>query len=256
MIRLTLALGLFLLAPAAGAEAEPAASDGTAVATHRVPPKYPKAALKQKVDGCVVLSFLLDAEGKASDYRVEQSLPQGVFDAATLKAIDQWRFQAPRSAGRYAQHMQFRFEGQAPVNVCAPVPSYAALNPDAPPLSRDVRVLQSAMPQLPRTGDAVDGGCVTVRFQVRHDGFVGDVTVLEARPQSLAEPTVAALKQWVFQSFPPPDMYATQTFHFTPELVRLPENMIRVAYADAEGNQVRAIGCGGKPAATEAKAKP
>ena len=238
------------------AVAPPAApvSDGMAVPLKPVPPKYPKSALKQKIDGCVVLSFLLDAEGTASGFEVIESLPKGVFDAAVLKDMGQWTFQKPPRPGRYAQLVQFRLEGRAPVNVCAPLPSFAAMNPDAPPLTRQLRVLETVMPRYERVGAAVDGGCVTVRFEIKHDGVVGDVVVLEARPQSLAAPTVEAIKQWHFQSFPPPNMYAMQTFNFAPDLVRMPENMIRKPYTDmGAGGEVRAIGCGGRPAAKELK---
>jgi TonB family protein len=249
---LGLAPALIAGAAVAAEPAAPAVPDGGAVATHRVAPAYPKKALDRRVDGCVVLSFLIDAEGKPTDLQVFESRPKGVFDAATLKVFGNWRFEQPRRPGRYAQAAQFRITDREPVNTCA-VPSFAALNPDAPPATRTLRVLESVMPDFRREGAAADGGCVTVRFQVRYDGFVGDVQVLEARPESLAAPTVAALKQWHFQSFPPPDVYATQTFNFTPELVRLPDNLIRASYADVAGNEVRALGCGGKPAATAAE---
>jgi TonB family protein len=126
--------------------------------------------------------------------------------------------------------------------------------PPAPeaPRSREIRVLETVMPQYPRSGAAADGGCVTVKFRIKYDGFVGDVEVLEARPAELAEPTVAAIKQWHFQSFPPPDVYAVHTFNFTPDVVRLPDNAIRASYADLSGSEVRAVGCGGKPAAAPA----
>jgi len=139
----------------------------------------------------------------------------------------------------------------------AALPAAAAAEAPAPPAqgapaTREIRVLETVMPAYPRTGAAADGGCVTVRFRIKYDGFVGDVTVLEARPESLAEPTVAAIKQWHFQSFPPPDVYAVHTFNFTPDVVRLPENAIRASYADLAGSEVRAVGCGGKPAAAAA----
>ncbi len=249
--RMTAAVAAALCAGAVfAAELPPPAAaapvpDGAAVAAHHVSPQYPKKALKQKVDGCVALSFLLDAEGRASDFQVVESLPQGVFDAATLKVMDQWRFQPPRRAGRYAQLVQFRLGSRAPVNVCAPLPSFAALNPGAPPLAREIRILQRVMPDFRAMGEAADGGCVTVRFQVRHDGFVGDVQVLDARPKSLAEPAVAAMKQWVFSSFPPPDLYATQTFNYTPEQVRMPDNVLRASYATlSEDGALGSAGCG------------
>jgi len=115
--------------------------------------------------------------------------------------------------------------------------------PVAPP--QELRILQKVMPNYALGAGVADGGCVTVKFQIRHDGFVGDITVLEAKPEALAEPTVAALKQWLFQSFPPPDLYAVQTFSFTPEQVRLPDDAIRSPYALAtEAGAVVNAGCG------------
>jgi hypothetical protein len=96
--------------------------------------------------------------------------------------------------------------------------------PEAPQ-TRQLRVLQQVMPVYQQF--APEGGCVAVQFVIQHDGFVGDVKVLEARPPSLAEPTVAALKQWQFQSFPPPDVQTQQTFNFAPEQVRMPDSYVR-----------------------------
>jgi len=253
VIRPTLALGLCLLAGTTMASGD--GIDGGAVAIERPPPKYPAAAVKQGVDGCVVMSFMIDAQGRPEQVEVVDAKPKGVFEKAALKAFKQWRFQAPPRPGRYAQAINFHIEKRpAPVNTCVPLPGFAALNPDAPPLTRQIKVLQRVMPAFQAKGEAADGGCVTVRFQVRHDGFVGEVQVLEARPQSLAEPVVAALKQWVFSSFPPPDLYAVQTFNYTPETVRLPDSMLRGSYATlGEDGALSSAGCGSKP---EPKAKP
>ena len=112
---------------------------------------------------------------------------------------------------------------------------------DAPaPQARQLRVLQQVMPMYQQV--APEGGCVTVQFVIKYDGFVGDVKVLEARPEALAEPTIAALKQWQFQSFPPPDLQTVQTFNFTPEQVRMPDSYVRSPLAaigedGAIGNQ-------------------
>ena len=118
-----------------------------------------------------------------------------------------------------------------------------AAEPQAP--SRQLKVLQQVMPVYQRV--APEGGCVTVQFVIKYDGFVGDVKVLEARPPTLAEPTVAALKQWQFQSFPPPDLQTVQTFNFTPEQVRMPDSYMRTPLAaiDDKGNLVNQ-GCGAK----------
>ncbi|MGH8442270.1 MAG: energy transducer TonB [Burkholderiales bacterium] len=129
--------------------------------------------------------------------------------------------------------------------------------PEAPPAKptppRQLQIYQRVMPQYSNVGP--DGGCVTVKFEIRHDGIVGEVEVLEAKPKELAAPTVAAMKQWVFQSYPPTDakVHASQTFHYTPETIRLPDNAIRGPFATlGEGGAVASAGCGtpAKPAVT------
>jgi TonB family protein len=139
----------------------------------------------------------------------------------------------------------------------APPPAQAEA-PPAPP--RQLQVYQKVMPRF--DGRLADGGCVTVKFQIRHDGFVGDVEVLESKPAALAEPAIAAMKQWQFQSFPATErpVYATQTFHFTPEPVRMPDEAIRGPFAAlGEGGALNSAGCGALrprlPAVTEAPKK-
>jgi TonB family protein len=247
VIRASALLPALVAAGAIGAEPVPAPTpDGAALATHHVAPEYPPKALEQRVDGCVLLSFRVDAEGRGSDFQVLDSQPKGVFDAATLKVMDQWRFRPPAREGRYAQLVQFRLDKQAAVNQCQPLPTFAALNPDAPPPTRRVRVLETVMPQFKGVPGAAEGGCVTVRFQIKHDGFVGDV-VLEARPEAMGPPAVAALKQWHFESFPPPAVVATQTFQYTPETMKMPETMIRAPYLDIADGGLRSVGCGKRP---------
>lgn len=236
------------LAACGNAGAQAPVADAAAVVTKQVPPTYPVAQKDKRVDGCVVVSFVIDAEGRPGAIQVVDSQPKGVFDSATLKAFRQWRFQQPPRPGRYAQAINYRLEGQPAVNTCVPLPGYAALNPGAAPATRELRILQKVMPVYARGSEATDGGCVTVRFQIRYDGFVGEVTVLEARPESLAEPTIAALKQWQFQSFPPPDLYAVQTFNFAPEQVRLPETAVRASLAELAGGELHSVSCGAKPA--------
>jgi TonB family protein len=236
-------------APAAAPAPPAVMSDGMAVAIERPPPKFPPAAAKKGIDGCVVVSFLVDAQGKAAAFEVVEAQPKGVFEDETLAAVKHWRFAPPARPGRYAQAVQYQIKDRAKqVNTCQPVPSFAALNPDAPPLMREVQLLNRVMPAFAARGDAVDGGCVTVRFQIRHDGFVGDVQVLEARPPSLAEPAVAAVKQWNFRSFPPPDVYVTQTFYYQPDLVKLPDNVVRGSFAELNEAQIQNVRCGARRA--------
>jgi TonB family protein len=142
----------------------------------------------------------------------------------------------------------------APPAAATPAQSEA---PPAPP--RQLQVYQKVMPRFDARGLGAEGGCVTVKFQIRHDGFVGEVEVLESKPATLAEPAIAAMKQWQFQSFPATDkpVWATQTFHFTPEPMRMPDDAIRAPFAAlGEGGALNSAGCGALrpklPAVTEA----
>jgi len=129
-----------------------------------------------------------------------------------------------------------------------------------PPQTRELQILQKVMPTYDRRGGLADGGCVTVKLVIKPDGFVSDITVLEAKPAELAEPTIVALKQWWFQSFPPPALTTVQTFYFAPEQIRLPDDAIRSPYAVAtDEGSLNSQACGGgkvdnaaKPSAPEA----
>lgn len=56
------------------------------------PPRYPAAALETKTSGKVVLRVLVGADGSVKDVVVDESVPAGVFDAASIEAARKWRF--------------------------------------------------------------------------------------------------------------------------------------------------------------------
>ena len=223
---------------AAGAAASDAVPNADAKVLHRANPVYPKAAAKKGVAGCVLVGFDVDAKGLADHYVVLDSQPKGVFDQATLKALNRWRWEKGKP-GHQAQVISFQIDGkQKDAPRCA-APAVAQ------PAVQSLEVLQKVMPELSSVPEADQGGCVTVKMVIKHDGFVGDVTVLESRPAALAGPAVAALKQWWFQSFPPPDRTTVQTFYFTPDQVHLPDNAIRSPYLSLSGDgRVTNSGCG------------
>lgn len=65
-----------------------------------MPPAYPAAAKKQGISGNVVLLVEVDAQGKPTHVAIEQSSPAGVFDAAALDAVRQWRFEPALRQGQ------------------------------------------------------------------------------------------------------------------------------------------------------------
>jgi protein TonB len=58
----------------------------------REAPVYPPEAAKNMISGYVVVKFDLNAEGRPVNIEVTESVPQGVFDVATVTAISKWLF--------------------------------------------------------------------------------------------------------------------------------------------------------------------
>lgn len=69
------------------------AADRDAIAHKMPPPSYPKAAAEQRIVGKVVVRVDVDTEGRATNVRVLQASPAGVFDDATVAAAKQWTFE-------------------------------------------------------------------------------------------------------------------------------------------------------------------
>jgi periplasmic protein TonB len=75
----------------------------------QVPPAYPSEAKQAGVTGEVSVEFVVDESGRVHNARIlESSDPR--FDAATLKAVQKWRFEPGKKNGR-----PIRFRMVAPV---------------------------------------------------------------------------------------------------------------------------------------------
>jgi protein TonB len=77
---------------------------------HVVSPVYPHSARTSRVEGNVELQYSIGADGSVRDVRVLHAQPEGVFDAAALAALNQWRFEPSASLdanARYTQHFAF-----------------------------------------------------------------------------------------------------------------------------------------------------
>jgi len=56
---------------------------------------YPREAYARGIEGEVVVSYEIGADGRPRDVRVEASEPPGVFDAAAVATVSHWRFCPP-----------------------------------------------------------------------------------------------------------------------------------------------------------------
>ena len=63
-------------------------------------PKYPLSARNDKIEGKVVLKFVIDSRGYPREPKVVSAEPEGVFDQAALDAVVEYRFQPAQKDGK------------------------------------------------------------------------------------------------------------------------------------------------------------
>ncbi len=94
-------------------------------AIHKVNPKYPEEARKEKIQGEVVAESIIDHTGKVVDTKVLES-PHELLSQATIDALQQWTFEPSRNkAGEavdvlYVVTMKYRLDaGKKPAEAAA-----------------------------------------------------------------------------------------------------------------------------------------
>ena len=64
------------------------------------PPEYPSGALRRGVEGWAVVGFSVSAAGSVYDSYILESEPKSVFDQASIKAINRFKYKARQVDGR------------------------------------------------------------------------------------------------------------------------------------------------------------
>ena len=72
----------------------------------QVQPDYPHNARWDGVQGSVTLAYRIDDDGVPRDIRVLSAKPAGLFDRATIDALQRWRF-AEGAKGEFQQSFDF-----------------------------------------------------------------------------------------------------------------------------------------------------
>lgn len=67
--------------------------------TRQPAPSYPSAALESRQSGQVMLRLKVGPDGRVRDATIEESVPEGLFDEASLEAARQWTFDPPLENG-------------------------------------------------------------------------------------------------------------------------------------------------------------
>ena len=73
--------------------------DAKPVALFRVKPVYPQSAMIKNINGRVSIKLLVDRDGTVKTVEVLNSEPEGMFEEATLKEVNQWRVQPAKVKG-------------------------------------------------------------------------------------------------------------------------------------------------------------
>ena len=63
------------------------------------PPKYPPQAVRQRMEGKVVLKVLVGLDGKPEEITVEKTSGYRVLDQAAIAAVKTWAFNAGQKNG-------------------------------------------------------------------------------------------------------------------------------------------------------------
>ena len=65
----------------------------------KVMPEYPREALRDNIEGRVILMIVIDVEGNVIEVRVVRSIPPKIFDDAAIEAMSQWKFKPAQQNG-------------------------------------------------------------------------------------------------------------------------------------------------------------
>ena len=80
----------------------------------RSEPDYPEGALRRRIEGEVVVDVAIDRTGSVSNADVLRSEPEGVFDAAVLRAVRRWRYKVSDDSGASCDRAQVRLRFELP----------------------------------------------------------------------------------------------------------------------------------------------
>jgi len=67
-------------------------SDRDVIPLVRIEPDYPPRAASRGIEGYVVVQFTITPAGTIKDPKVVEGQPEGIFDAAAIKAVSKWKY--------------------------------------------------------------------------------------------------------------------------------------------------------------------
>lgn len=191
-----LAAGVIAGVVFAADEAAPLEVEGDPFLKTWVAPVYPEAARADKVEGKVLVRFVVDEAGHVDRARVMKS-PDGRLDEAALAAVRQWVFMPAESGGR-----KLAAGMEAPVVFSLKAKGNELRPPEEPRLLPVVaaQAKAAADPVYPEMliGSGMKGR-VRLRFKITPEGGVRDIVVEWATDPIFVPPTLRAVRGWTFR---------------------------------------------------------
>lgn len=93
------------------ADAQDCLGGETLAAVEFALPEYPRRAFNSGRQGWVIMRMDVDAQGQTQNVEIERSIPDGLFDGASEKAVNAWRFAPTQAGGLQNCRVLLRFRG-------------------------------------------------------------------------------------------------------------------------------------------------
>ncbi|UCC14334.1 MAG: energy transducer TonB [Gammaproteobacteria bacterium] len=199
-----------------------------AFVTLAVTPRYPKRALRKKIDGEVTLEFDISKHGRAENITVVAESPPGVFKKEAADALQYWAFSPARLATcgtlaqRARQTLRFDHGGDPQIRFAPlmindiPQPPQAMEETTLQRFrqeqvwarqasgifdSRNFVTTKRVEPDYPlKALERRKEGMVAIAFIIETDGSVADVEVVDSVAATYFQrSSLTAIRQWTFR---------------------------------------------------------
>jgi TonB family protein len=209
-------------APTAPAVATPPPDSTVLVATKKVKPEYPSAALPEKPQGQVIVRIVVDEDGDVESAQIISGNP--VLATAAVDAVKQWKFRPfIRNGQPVKAAVKLPFDFAPPADAPSADASPAAPPPAAPNdnLPEPPAPARPAPPSRIRVSSAVEQGMmlhrenpvypsaakqakvqgsVILKAVISKEGTIEDLQVISGDPL-LSGAAIDAVKQWRYRPY-------------------------------------------------------
>jgi len=74
-------------------------------------PEYPRGSFNSGRQGWTIVRLDVNAQGQTENVEIDRSLPEGLFDGASISAVKAWRFAPPAGGPLFNCRVLLRYRG-------------------------------------------------------------------------------------------------------------------------------------------------